>query len=113
MPQAQQQTLTTEFSYAKVAEEIGLKAVNEKKFLILGNKVIEKEICLCSDSTTVDAKIYCKIMSKDIQNHLGIASKIDEGNASELFGAVMKLNICPDNADFVDLIQHKVQSSGI
>ena len=51
-------------------------------------------------------------MNKDIQNRLGIASKIDEDKASELFGAVMKLNICLGNADFVDLIQHKEQSSG-
>uniref|UniRef100_A0A7M6DPD0 Uncharacterized protein n=1 Tax=Clytia hemisphaerica TaxID=252671 RepID=A0A7M6DPD0_9CNID len=113
LPHPQQEsTPESEFLYSQVAEEIGFKTVDEKNFLIVGNKVIEKEINICSDFT-VDVKIYGKLMNKDIQNQLGVATTIDKENALELFSAVMGLNICPGNTDFVDLIQHKLRSSGI
>ena len=71
---------------------------------------MKKEIFIESDST-VTLKIFGKMVNKNVQKSLGIRTEINKENALEIFSAFAELQICPGNPDFVDLIQHKINSS--
>lgn len=104
------ETLSNTTIISSEAKNSGFQISGTDTFLLPETDSFSKEIVLLENSSW-ELKIFGKTIPS--KQDCGIPTKITKENASEFFTSIKNLKICKGNSDFKDLIDYKLNFSGV